>query len=1704
MRKETFKKLVSLLCIVVILTNSLIPGIFRPMPAFAEAPPPVSPTPTAQPPDLTGAGENFSAQAAPTPAPGQLPPKAEVARARQVMETALAKYRDYYGPRLFLELTGLKIEGDWAHAIAVVEDRAGTTALPPELHLLAQRLPGGEWQALLPDGDEVYRQWLADAPEKLISTTEKAQLQQQADIIAAQRPAPATPDVPPPVPGKVNPPAIFSQAGPTPTPTPVFGWVDVLTDTQIASAASYTVYLPMVVFNASIPELKQPEMLPGTIEVEPAVENITRLALIQASDALPIVEYYAITGLQEMDKWSFVSVAGLVGIEADLSWNLLDNGIWFGLVLLHRDNNGNWEGAVEGTEKFSTLLSDIPDQILDGRTKQELDPLQRQLQAADSTYRFPWPTGTSMRYGSNGVHNNGFSGVVSDWKAVDFLSDGDTGAGHAPNTLLAAASGSISYVCNDGTSVAIKIGDLFYTHLLNNGNLHSGYYFSQGDILGQMKSGDFSNTCGYATQGAGWFHVHWGFPNAESFQVENWSLNLSDELWRRGEETRDIGSWFKAGEGEGSSCSAPSLIEPPDGVTLNNRTVTFRWNAVSGCTFNGYTFRVCTSSNVDNLSNCFIDTGEGGTQRTETINGHDNQDLWWGVKAANAPNGANWAVRRFRINPDSGPPSPDHSVQFYKDANYGGGGYCYGDNEGNYNNLDGCSGYNDQISSVLLKSGWSVRVFKHANLGEPSKCFTSSDDDFANDTFDDGSRLNDEMSSFALYHQSSCPPLVNPPSAPALQSPANGASFNEGESITLAWSATGNEYYGEIWGGPGGTLTFGWQSGTSKNIGSQWPGYTYSWRVKARNSAGESGWSSTWTFTVKPAAPSGLNAQAVSCSQVNLYWNDTGNEDAYRIYRNGAYLAQVGANVTNYQNTGLSGDTGYSYYVKAYKGSIESNASNTVNITTPSCVPSLPDLRPYTRPGYTYPVVPSSVTGTHTPNTLYAGQPTYFDWYFVNSGTATAPGGFYFDLWVDSTRYVHYSQPNYSPGQYGGFDDWMEVISTPGWHTVRLVADPENTVAESDETNNTWEHQFYWTPSAPYFDNMENGLNGWTTTGLWHQVNSSSPYYAAYSGSHSWWYGQDDTGDYDTGAANSGDLTSPIVYIPSAGYYLRFWYAYETESMWTSWDQRWVQISMDGGPFENVLQLYDDPMNWWLQSRVIDLSGYAGHTIQVRFHFDTIDDGYNTYRGWYLDDFSITTTPPPTCADSYEPNNTPTQATTLSYGQSRNANICAGGDYDFYKFTGSTGDKVVVDIDAKVNGSALDSYIFLLDSDGTTVLAANDDEVLGEVQDSQLGYQLPRDDTYYIKVRAWDHPSAGSSDHFYTINLSTDTTNPASAQITLPASDGWLDPTTQTVTALATDNESGVNRVEFLWHDADWENSEWTWLGADYDSRDGWSWDFDTSGLAEQQGGAFYIWAFDWAGNWTGAAVWNLGIDRTPPTVSVSTGPMYGDAPFVDFHLWWSGTDNLSGMADYDVQYRDGAAGTWTNLLTTTTDTYTSFVGQDGHTYYFRARARDVVGNQSVYASGDGDAQYTVQTSPVAPDAYEADNSKISASTIPTDGTWQPHNFHTDGDQDWLKFTATAGVTYTLVTTNTGGHADTIIYLYGNDGVTLIASNDDDPNNWPASRLEWGATGEGIYYIRVEHWDPYAYGSTTAYEVSVAETGSFEMATKVFLPIIIK
>ncbi len=97
-----------------------------------------------------------------------------------------------------------------------------------------------------------------------------------------------------------------------------------------------------------------------------------------------------------------------------------------------------------------------------------------------------------------------------------------------------------------------------------------------------------------------------------------------------------------------------------------------------------------------------------------------------------------------------------------------------------------------------------------------------------------------------------------------------------------------------------------------------------------------------------------------------------------------------------------------------------------------------------------------------------------------------------------------------------------------------------------------------------------------------------------------------------------------------------------------------------------------------------------------------------------------------------------------------------------------------------------------------------------------------------------------------------------------------------------------------------------------------------------------------------------VGIDRVPPGCSthVTTPVSYEN----NFQVQWSGSDNLSGIASYNIQYKDLRSDQWNDWMTAVPSTkiYDLFVGQVGHSYSFRCQAMDKAGNPGSYpASGD-------------------------------------------------------------------------------------------------------------------------------------------------------
>ncbi len=626
--------------------------------------------------------------------------------------------------------------------------------------------------------------------------------------------------------------------------------------------------------------------------------------------------------------------------------------------------------------------------------------------------------------------------------------------------------------------------------------------------------------------------------------------------------------------------------------------------------------------------------------------------------------------------------------------------------------------------------------------------------------------------------------------------------------------------------------------------------------------------------------------------------------------------------------------------------------------------------------------------------------------------------------------------------------------------------------------------------AAPFSDDLESGPHNWQSSGVWKLLNDGD---RSHSHTHSWYYGLLPDYNYDTNNPNSGDLTTVPITIPSNNYVLRFWYRYNTEGPGINWDQRWIQISADGGPFENVLQLHDDEPNYWLQA-TIDLSVYAGKTVQIRFNFASIDEQKNaTHEGWMIDDIEIVQDSLPTCSDE---DNYPSGANIITIGQTINKEICPTGDIDYFKFEGNAGDQIVLDIDTPTDNPAeyLDLFLFLVDSDGVSELAQHDDEILGIKLDPHLGYQLTRSGTYYVRARLWSHPSHGGEEFTYSLTLSKDNSSPQGLFIS-PTTGSYLqDSQDLSLSINASDLESGVSHIEFLYHSGDWLATNWQAIGTDQDGSDGWQINFDTTTLPEQKDVAFFANIHDWAGNWIGAGAWELTLDRTPPVTALNN--LEPNQQSTAINIEWAGDDNLSGINYYELQSRTGT-GAWSGIQPNPSGSVNNFwfIGQAGNQYSFRLRGVDYAGNQESY-SQNAEASTSIPDAATicsTPDIWDNpgnDNSPFNATPININEPVKTHNFCNPltgdrlGDEDWVLFSVENGIDYLIESIPLSGATGAILELYAADGTTLINSAQSNFMGDKA-RLIWTSERTDQVYLRIRHLDGKVAGNIVSYNLKV-------------------
>ncbi len=221
-------------------------------------------------------------------------------------------------------------------------------------------------------------------------------------------------------------------------------------------------------------------------------------------------------------------------------------------------------------------------------------------------------------------------------------------------------------------------------------------------------------------------------------------------------------------------------------------------------------------------------------------------------------------------------------------------------------------------------------------------------------------------------------PDTTPPSTPVLATPVVAGATQ----LNLSWSAatdnigvTGYQLERCQGAGCSNFLQVATPTGTAFNDIGLTAATSYSYRVRATDAAGNLGaWSNVATATTQasadttpPTVPVLAAPVVVSATQIDLAWSastDAVGVTGYLIERcqgagcsSFAQVASVGGGVTAFSNTGLAGNTSYSYRVRATDAA--GNLSGWSNTGT-GVTPTAPDTTPPTAPVLAAPLPASS------------------------------------------------------------------------------------------------------------------------------------------------------------------------------------------------------------------------------------------------------------------------------------------------------------------------------------------------------------------------------------------------------------------------------------------------------------------------------------------------------------------------------------------------------------------------------------------------------------------------------------------------------------------------------------------------------------------------------------------------------------------------
>lgn len=172
--------------------------------------------------------------------------------------------------------------------------------------------------------------------------------------------------------------------------------------------------------------------------------------------------------------------------------------------------------------------------------------------------------------------------------------------------------------------------------------------------------------------------------------------------------------------------------------------------------------------------------------------------------------------------------------------------------------------------------------------------------------------------------------------------------------------------------------------------------------------------------------------------------------------------------------------------------------------------------------------------------------------------------------------------------------------------------------------------------------------------------------------------------------------------------------------------------------------------------------------------------------------------------DTFESDNTPSSAKTIQTGQTQEHNFSHPEDVDWVKFNAQAG--TTYRISTSDLGISSDTYLYLYDTDGTTLITSNDD--YNDSLASQIEWTAIQNGIFYVLVKHWN-PNVGGCGTGYSMSLSEVLPNlPNSFGKTSPANGAVNQPLSLTINW---NTSTRVTSYEYCYDTTDDGNcSNWT------------------------------------------------------------------------------------------------------------------------------------------------------------------------------------------------------------------------------------------------------------------------------------------------------